>query len=123
MSWGTSITGLGSTLSVLDSLRWRFDGDTVYVVGPTVEYAVYVDRGTSRMEARPFVKPAAERVQSNLSGHVEQFLEGSLMDAGEDGVVRATALAVQREMQRIITQKGAVDTGTMRASVSVEEVS
>lgn len=122
MSWGASLTGLGGTLSVLDSLRMRFDGDTVYVVGPTVEYSVFVDRGTSRMESRPFVKPAAERVQGNLEGNVGDLLQGSVMDAGEDELVRATAIAVQREMQRIITQKGAVDTGTLRASVTVSKV-
>lgn len=82
----------------------------------------YVDQGTSKMEARPFVQPAAERVQADLRGSVSEFLDGGVIDAGEEGTVRAAALAVQREMQRIITQKGAVDTGTMRSSVSVQRL-
>jgi len=120
--WGAQITGLGSTLNVLDSLAVDFGDDAVYVVGPTVEYAIYVDQGTSKMEARPYAKPAAERVQANLSSSVGQYLDRSVLESGEDSVVRAAALAVQAEMQRIITDKGAVDTGTLRASVTVSKV-
>jgi len=74
------------------------------------------------MKARPFAKPAAERVQANLEGAIDQFLDVPLVDADENAVARAAALAVQREMQRIITRKDIIDTGTMRSSVSVERV-
>jgi len=123
MAWGVSATGLSSATDLLERVQTRFDGSAAYVCGPTVEYAIYVDRGTSRMEARPFVKPAAERVGSDIGGHASRFLDGDVVEAGEEGVVRATALAVQEQMQRIITEKGAVDTGAMRASVTIERVS
>jgi hypothetical protein len=122
MSWGLSLTGLATTMQMLESLQFSVDDETVYIVGPTVKYSVFVDRGTSKMEARPFVRPAAERVQANLETEVGRFLDGGLGDSSMGAITRAAALAVQREMQRIITQKGAVDTGAMRASVSVEKV-
>lgn len=120
--WGLSIIGLESTIEVLESLYFAFDDDVTYVAGPTVEYAVYVDQGTSKMEARPFARPAAERVQANLGIYIEEFLEGAVLEADEDAIVRSAALAVESEMKRIITAKDAVDTGTMRASVSIEKV-
>jgi len=122
MTWGTSLVGFAATLEAIQDLRFEFDDGVAYVVGPTVEYAVYVDQGTSKMEARPFVEPAAEQVQQNLMGEIGQFLDSDAADVAEDDIVKAAALAVQRNMQRIITQKGAVDTGTMRASVSIAKV-
>jgi hypothetical protein len=123
MSWGLSISGLATTMQLLESLQFSVGDEAAYIVGPTVNYAVFVDRGTSKMEARPFVRPAAERVQANLETEVGRFLDGDLGDSSMDAITRAAALAVQREMQRIITQKGAVDTGTLRSSVSVARVS
>jgi hypothetical protein len=122
MSWGLSISGLATTKAALEALKFDVDDETAYIVGPTVNYAVFVDRGTSKMEARPFVRPAAERVQANLETEVGRFLDGDLNDSSMDAITRAAALAVQREMQRIITQKGAVDTGTLRSSVNIQEV-
>lgn len=118
--WDVSVLGIENAVDTLQAIQFQFDGDTTYVVGPTVEYAIYVDKGTSKMEARPFVEPAARRVQGNIESSIAPFLEGGRVS--EDALVKATAVAVQREMQRIITEKGAVDTGTLRASVSVEEV-
>lgn len=119
--WGASITGLAGAVDVLQQLQISIDDDTVYVAGPTVEYAVYVDQGTSKMEARPFVQPAAERVQANLVQYVNQYMHGFENDGGE-AAIRAAALAVEAEMKRIITQKGAVDTGTMRGSVTTAKI-
>lgn len=121
-SWGMSVTGLRSTKRMLERLRFEFDEKGVFIVGPTVKYAVHVDQGTSRMAARPFAKPAAERVQRDLTGAMNRYLDESLVEAGEAEIVHAVAVAVQAEMQRIITEKRAVDTGAMRASVTIERV-
>lgn len=48
-SIGTTITGDGR------------HGSMTAIVGPTVNYAVYVELGTSRMGAQPFLFPAADR--------------------------------------------------------------
>lgn len=44
------------------------DGRGMYVdVGPSVEYAIFVEYGTSRMEAQPFVRPGlAQAVADGL---------------------------------------------------------
>lgn len=42
-----------------NSITHAVEGDAVYI-GTNVEYAPYVELGTSRMKARPFLGPAAE---------------------------------------------------------------
>lgn len=44
----------------------QFDEDTV-AVGSNVSYAPYVELGTTRQRARPFIRPAAE-------GHTAEYL-------------------------------------------------
>jgi phage gpG-like protein len=122
MRWGVTLTGLSQTIKALESLRFQFADGVTYVAGPTVEYAVFHELGTSKMKARPFARPAAERVQANpsLAG---QFVEAnSLLEVNEEELVKATALAVEQEMVRTITRKGIIDTGTLRESVKTERV-
>lgn len=122
--WGTTIVGLTEAIEVFRSIQMRFDGDATYVCGPTVEYAVYHELGTSKMEARPFAKPAAERVQADLEGYASQMASAQGIDlTSEDGVVRATALAVEREMKQIVKKKDIWDTGALHGSITVEKVS
>ncbi|WP_089650093.1 HK97-gp10 family putative phage morphogenesis protein [Halobacterium hubeiense] len=117
MSWGVTVTGLDAVTGLFEDLTVKLEGDTVYVVGPTVEYAVYHETGTSKMEARPFARPAAERVQANLDQYVSNAPEFS-----EEAIVQQVAVGVESEMKRIITQKELVDTGAMRASVTIQKV-
>jgi phage gpG-like protein len=117
--WGMSITGLVDAIDVLQQLTIEYNLEATYIVGPTVEYAVYHELGTSKMEARPFAKPAAERVQQDLEGKARPFLEGG---GGEEAVVRAVALAVEAEMKRIVKQKDIWDTGTLHSSIGVEKI-
>lgn len=49
------------------SITWRLgkDGESPYVdVGTAVHYAPYVELGTSRMDARPFLRPALEAART-----------------------------------------------------------
>jgi hypothetical protein len=117
--WGMSITGVVDAIDVLQQLKIEYSSGATYIVGPTVEYAIHHETGTSNMKARPFVKPAAERVQQDLKGKARPFLNGG---GGEEAIVRAVALAVEAEMKRIVTQKRIIDTGNLRASISVEKI-
>lgn len=45
------------------SINWRLEADArglLAIVGTDVEYAPYVEFGTSRMSAQPFLRPALE---------------------------------------------------------------
>ena len=61
---GMKAEGYAKKLCPVDTGRLRnsishaTDEDTAYI-GTNVEYAPYVELGTSRMEERPFLKPAA----------------------------------------------------------------
>jgi hypothetical protein len=121
--WGMSITGLAETIDLFREIQMQWSGDTLYVAGPTVKYAVYQELGTSQIEARPFMGPAAERVQANAETHAQQMAASQGINiASEDGLVRALALAVQNEGKRIANQKGVRDTGALIASISIERV-
>lgn len=121
--WGLNLVGFASTIDVLESLSMQWDGDTLYVAGPTVNYAIYQEEGTSSIDARPFMKPAAERVESDVSGHAEKMAATHGIDiSSEEGLLRAIALAVQNEGKQIADRKGIRDTGTLIASISMERV-
>lgn len=47
---------------------------TVYI-GTPVEYAAFVELGTSKMKPRPYLKPAAENYKDEYRGLVEKALK------------------------------------------------
>lgn len=121
--WGLNLVGFASAIDTLEDIAMQWNGDTLYVAGPTVKYAIYQEEGTSKMEARPFMKPAAERVQADVLGHAERMAGSQNIDiSNEEGLLRAVALAVQNEGKRIADRKGIRDTGTLIASISIEKV-
>lgn len=121
--WGMSVAGLASTIDVLEDLRGQFDGDTLYLVGPTVNYAIYNERGTSKMEARPFMRPAWRRVQANTETHVRRMSSSQGIPLNsEENIVRCAALAVQNQAKKIADRKGVRDTGDLIASITIEQV-
>lgn len=55
------------TGTMLNSTTAERQDATTYLIGPTVNYAVYIALGTSRMVARPFHIKAAAKLQSKAS--------------------------------------------------------
>lgn len=53
----------------------RTDEKAVYI-GTNVEYAAFVELGTSRMKARPYLKPAATEHTAEYKSLAEQALKG-----------------------------------------------
>lgn len=49
-------------------------GDKSAIIGTNVEYAAFVELGTSKMRARPYLRPAAE----NHSGEYKTIVEEAL---------------------------------------------
>jgi hypothetical protein len=123
-SWGMRLAGFDATLALLQSLKFEFGDGVIYVAGPTVDYAVYHELGTSKMEARPFMRPAAERVQADPIKHAMSMASTHGIDiTNEEGLIRALALAVQNEGKRIANAKDIRDTGDLIASISIQKVS
>lgn len=121
--WGTSITGLAGALDVFKALKMEWSGNTLYIAGPTVKYAVEQELGTSAMKGRPYMRPAAERVQANPESYAKRMASTHGIDiSSEEGFVRALALGVQDEGKRIADAKGVRDTGDLIASISIQQV-
>lgn len=118
MSFGISALGIASTLDLLESVKMRWSDDELYVVGPTVSYAIYQELGTSDIEARPYMRPAAERVAANPAAMLEKY--GAT--APDAGPVETLAIAVQNEAKKIADAKGVRDTGALINSITYEPV-
>ena len=56
------------TGNLRNSITHEQESENVEVIGTNVSYGPYVELGTSRMGAKPFLRPAAE-------GHVGEFKE------------------------------------------------
>lgn len=120
MGWGLTVTGLDALLGVFDELRAQWNGDVLYLVGPTVRYAVFQERGTSDIEARPFMRPAASLVEASPQSMVSRYAQGGV--SSEEELVEALAIAVQNEAKKIANRKGVRDTGALISSITYERV-
>jgi hypothetical protein len=72
------------------------------------------------MDARPFFRPVISEVRQKgiedfLNDHTE-YTASQIEDL--DSLVAALALAIERRVKEVITEKGLIQTGTMRASVA-----
>ena len=124
MSWGVSLTGFNAATGLFDQITTDFDGDATYIAGPTVDYAIKHEYGISKMEARPFVRPAAEYVRVNLESEVRRISSSQGIPLStEENIIRCAALAVQDRMKRIADQKDIRDSGDLIASIRIEKVS
>lgn len=122
--WGVSVLGLADTIGLLREISVQFDSGTVYVAGPTVEYAAKQELGSASHRARPYMRPAAERVQADVGRYARQVASAQGIPlTSEDNVLRCVALAVQNEGKRIADAKDIRDTGDLIASITIEEVS
>ncbi|OYR79330.1 hypothetical protein DJ84_18420 [Halorubrum ezzemoulense] len=84
----------------------------------------YQEKGTSKMEARPFVRPAAERVRADMANEVRRISASQGIPLiSEAAIVRCAALAVQDRMKEIADRKGIRDTGQLINSIRIAEVS
>lgn len=120
--WGMSVSGLDAAVDLLGQIKINFDGEAVYMVGPTVKYAVHHEYGSSKMGARPFARPAANMVQANMASEVERIATSQNISLdNEENIVRCAALAVQDRMRRIADAKDIRDTGQLISSIRVEE--
>lgn len=95
---------------------WSDAGSTY--VGTAVSYGIFLEFGTSKMDPKPFFRPALAEAKADLKGFVRDHTNTTAEAVGSaDRLVRVIALALERRVKEIITDKGLIDTGTLRASI------
>lgn len=67
------------TGNLRNSIGTDSSGSNAYVtrrtIGPTANYGLFVELGTSRMAPRPFMKPALDRHEGPFNAALDQLLE------------------------------------------------
>lgn len=63
------------TGTLKNSIQAQSTGELSAEVAPHTDYAVYVEYGTSRMRARPYMRPAAEKVRPGFITAMEKIVE------------------------------------------------
>jgi len=58
-----------------NSIEFDREGDLTATVGSKVAYAAYLEYGTSRMAARPYFRPAVERIRDQFNDRLEQAIK------------------------------------------------
>jgi HK97 gp10 family phage protein len=52
------------------------NGGLTGICGPSVDYSIFVEMGTRRMAARPYMRPAAELVLPKFADELKRILAG-----------------------------------------------
>jgi hypothetical protein len=121
------MTDSGFDIDGINSLQEEFgdriddwsEGGTVFV-GSGVEYSVYLEFGTSKMNPKPFFRPVVNDARIDTEGFLDRNTQTTVSEIDSaDKLVRTLALAIERRVKEIITKKGLIDTGTLRASIIV----
>lgn len=108
---GARILGATQVLANMDRVVDSFTVEATWVVGTNVEYSVYVEFGTYKMAAQPYLRPAVEAARRRF----DSFLSNA---PNLDKAIERIALFIEREAKR----RCPVDTGNLRASIRAERV-
>lgn len=114
-----NLDGLEQHIADLEREQERWEGGDAWFVGTAVEYSVYLEFGTSKMDPKPYFRPTLHEVEARgVPGFIRQHTATTVEEIGSiDELIRTLAFALERRIKEIITKKGLVDTGTLRASV------
>lgn len=115
-AWGINLNGMGFLINAFEDLRMEVDTDqrTLWVVragdvSKGVDYATFVENGTSRMEAQPFFGPAIRETVREWDSVV-----GDRTDP--DDIAEIIALEIERKAKA----KVPVDTGSLHDTIRAE---
>lgn len=112
MSWGLGLIGYSV---VANDFKNMVPGKTdVWEIGPNTNYDVYVEFGTYKMAARPYVRPGAERGMAALK-------EVSSQTSDINALLRLLALKIEAEIKHVIKEKDIIDTGNLLRSVEAHK--
>lgn len=107
------VTGIPQATAALDRLQQGAVavGRTVLRVGSPLAYSGYVERGTRRMRARPFLAPALDAAERSLRGRLVAALPRGAQ------ATAAALLGVGAEMKATAQRLAPVRTGNLRSSI------
>jgi HK97 gp10 family phage protein len=66
------------TGTLIGSIQHERENAHAYSVGSRLDYAAFLEYGTSRMAARPFFRPAAEAIKPVFRGRLEAIVRGAI---------------------------------------------
>lgn len=105
-------------VEALDDLQDEVGEAGTFFVGTAVEYSVYLEFGTSKMDPKPFFRPALAEARRDLDGFIRDNTETTVQEIDDaDELARTVAFALESRIKDIIKEKGLIDTGTLWASV------
>ncbi|WP_248908150.1 hypothetical protein [Halocatena marina] len=107
---GAQMTGVGSLLNTVNDIKERWFTTTTYIVATNIEYGIYVEFGTYKMAAQPYLRPAADHARRNIDRWAANA-------DSIDELVRDVALEIERYAKEVVP----VDEGTLRGSIRAEE--
>lgn len=112
------VSGLASIRQDIEDIEDDIEDPNNYYIGTGVEYSIYLEFGTSKMDAKPFFRPAVAEASRDPDSFIQRH-ENVSPEAIDDinTYLTVLALAIENRVKEIITKKGLVDTGTLRASV------
>lgn len=106
---GARMLGVTSLLNSVDDITSKWDSKASGRTTANTEYSVFVEYGTSRMSAQPYMRPAAEQVARRVGSMANQA-------DGIDELVRMVCEEIRDVAKTIVP----VDTGRLQASIKVE---
>ena len=104
------LRGLAAAKNGLDAIRDQWGESATYEAYADAEHAPYVEYGTSKMAAQPYMRPAVDRVEGRVPNYAAQ-----MSSTGE--VTRSVARAIADEARNIVV----VDTGELRDSIDTRK--
>ena len=115
MGFGVNLIGASALIADMEraKARWGVSGSNVWIVGVGAEYGIYLEFGTSRMPAYPFLVPAVLHVSRTKIPRLEKRAS-SLNE-----FVSLIALEIEREAKKNASGRPGprVQTGFLKSSI------
>lgn len=104
------VDGLSGVLTTLEGVK-PDNKTTAWEVGSDVEYSIYVEYGTSKMQAQPYLRPAVNQTMREADKYlaraddVDEFIE-----------------LLAKSVEEKATARAPVDTGRLKRSITAEKI-
>lgn len=109
--WTITLNGADAVMDTFQQAKNAYGKPAAWIVGVGVEYGAYVEFGTSRNRAQPYLFPAADKVMRTDFKRLEKACHRASNPT--ETLVESLALAIEREAKR----RAPVDTGALRSSI------